>query len=142
MFDTADLMKAITTIQTVKPPFIPADAEVMTAIVEWPAGSAGAPPHRHPGGPAFGYVLEGATLGGQVIGRHAAAHGLDAAGLSFFRSYGADVGPMWRRFCEILEMHCRGAEAQSGAVFGALQAFEHLEAWILQRTAALGTATA
>ena len=47
-----------------------------------------------------------------------------------------------RRFCEILEMHCRGAEAQSGAVFGALQAFEHLEAWILQRTAAPGTATA
>jgi heme oxygenase len=90
----------------------------------------------------FGYVLEGATLGGQVISRHAAAHGLDAAGLSFFRSYGAEVGPMWRRFCEILEMHCHGAEAQAGAVFGALQAFEHLEAWILQRTAAPGTATA
>ena len=59
MFDTADLMNAITTIQTVKPPFIPADAEVMTSIIEWPAGSAGAPPHRHPGGPSFGYVLEG-----------------------------------------------------------------------------------
>jgi quercetin dioxygenase-like cupin family protein len=62
MFDTADLMKAITTIQTVKPPFIPADAEVMTSIIEWPAGSAGAPPHRHPGGPSFGYVLEGEML--------------------------------------------------------------------------------
>ena len=62
MFDTADLMKAITTIQTVSPPFIPADAEVMTSIIEWPAGSAGAPPHRHPGGPSFGYVLEGEML--------------------------------------------------------------------------------
>ena len=62
MFDTADLMNAITTIQTVKPPFIPADAEVMTSIIEWPAGSAGAPPHRHPGGPSFGYVLEGEML--------------------------------------------------------------------------------
>ncbi len=50
MFDNAELMKAITTIQTVKPPFIPTDAEVMTMIIEWPAGSPGAPPHRHPAG--------------------------------------------------------------------------------------------
>src|SRR5258705_12120531 len=62
MFSTADLMKAITTIQTVTPPFIPSDAEVMTSIIEWPPGSAGAPPHRHPGGPSFGYVLEGEML--------------------------------------------------------------------------------
>src|SRR5258705_13629766 len=55
-------MKAITTIQTVTPPFIPSNAEVMTSIIEWPPGSAGAPPHRHPGGPAFGYVLEGEVL--------------------------------------------------------------------------------
>jgi len=62
MFDTADLMNAITTIQTVTPPFIPANAEVMTMVIEWPAGSPGAPPHRHPGGPTFGYVLEGEML--------------------------------------------------------------------------------
>lgn len=62
MLDTDDLMRAITTIQTVTPPFIPVDAEVMTSIIEWPPGSPGAPPHRHPGGPAFGYVLEGEML--------------------------------------------------------------------------------
>ena len=62
MFDNADLMKAITTIQTVKPPFVPTDAEVMTMVIEWPPGSPGAPPHRHPGGPSFGYVLEGEML--------------------------------------------------------------------------------
>src|SRR6476469_10772010 len=62
MFSTADLMKAITTIQTVTPPFIPSNAEVMTSIIEWPPGDPGAPPHRHPGGPAFGYVLEGEML--------------------------------------------------------------------------------
>src|SRR6476660_609355 len=62
MFDTADLMKAITTIQTVTPPFSPSEAEVVTSIIEWPAGSAGAPPHRHPGGPSFGYVLDGEML--------------------------------------------------------------------------------
>jgi quercetin dioxygenase-like cupin family protein len=57
--DASDLMTAITTIQSVTPPFMPTNAEVMTSIIEWPAGSPGAPPHRHPGGPAFGYVLEG-----------------------------------------------------------------------------------
>jgi quercetin dioxygenase-like cupin family protein len=62
MSETPDLMKAITVIQSVTPPFIPDEAEVMTAIVAWPPGSPGAPPHRHPGGPAFGYVLEGEML--------------------------------------------------------------------------------
>jgi quercetin dioxygenase-like cupin family protein len=62
MFDTAELAKAVTTVQTVTPPFIPTDAEVMTIVIEWPPGSAGAPPHRHPGGPSFGYVLEGEML--------------------------------------------------------------------------------
>lgn len=62
MFDTADLANVMTTVQTVTPPFIPADAHVMTMVIEWPAGSPGAPPHRHPGGPAFGYVLDGEML--------------------------------------------------------------------------------
>jgi quercetin dioxygenase-like cupin family protein len=57
--DASDPMRAITTIQSVTPPFIPPNGEVMTSIIEWPAGSKGALPHRHPGGPAFGYVLEG-----------------------------------------------------------------------------------
>src|SRR5262252_4450609 len=59
---TEALNKALTVIQSVTPPFIPSDAEVMTVIIEWPPGSAGAPPHRHPGGPSFGYVLEGEML--------------------------------------------------------------------------------
>lgn len=37
-------------------------AEVMTVVIEYPPGNPGAPPHRHPGGPAFGYVLEGEIL--------------------------------------------------------------------------------
>jgi quercetin dioxygenase-like cupin family protein len=56
------LNKAFTVIQTVTPPFIPDKADVMTAVIEWPAGSPGAPPHRHPAGPAFGYVIEGEML--------------------------------------------------------------------------------
>jgi quercetin dioxygenase-like cupin family protein len=58
----ARLQNVLTVIQSVTPPFLPADAEVMTVIIEWPPGDPGAPPHRHPGGPAFGYVLEGEML--------------------------------------------------------------------------------
>jgi len=53
---------ALTVVQEVRPPFIPADAEAMTVVISYPPGSAGAPPHRHPGGPAFGYMLEGEML--------------------------------------------------------------------------------
>jgi quercetin dioxygenase-like cupin family protein len=56
------LTKAMTVIQSVTPPIIPQDADAMTAIIEWGPGDAGAPPHRHPGGPCFGYVLEGEML--------------------------------------------------------------------------------
>ena len=50
---------ALTVLQEAEPPFIPAGAHAMTVMVEYPAGDPGAPPHRHPGGPCFGYVVEG-----------------------------------------------------------------------------------
>ena len=53
---------AFTVVNEVQPPFIPEGAHAMTVVIEYAAGSAGAPPHRHPGGPAFGYVLEGEML--------------------------------------------------------------------------------
>ena len=47
---TSDGTKSpLTVIQSVTPPFIPQNADVMTVIIEWPAGSPGAPPNRHPG---------------------------------------------------------------------------------------------
>ncbi|MBX3298972.1 MAG: biliverdin-producing heme oxygenase [Acidobacteria bacterium] len=46
------------------------------------------------------YVLEGATLGGQVISRHLSEHlGLTpGSGGSFFNGYGPLTGPMWKDF--------------------------------------------
>ena len=56
-------MTAFTVLQEVMPPFIPEGAHAMTVVIEYPAGrSRCTPPHRHPGGPAFGYVLEGEML--------------------------------------------------------------------------------
>lgn len=56
------LMSAMTLVQSVKPPVIPDGADVMTVVIEWGPGDPGAPPHRHPSGPCFGYVLEGEML--------------------------------------------------------------------------------
>lgn len=53
---------ALTVVGEATPPSIPEGAHAMTVIIEYPPGSAGAPPHKHPGGPAFGYVLDGEVL--------------------------------------------------------------------------------
>jgi heme oxygenase len=47
------------------------------------------------------YVIEGATLGGQIIIKQLNAHlGLTAAcGASFFDGYGAQTGSRWKAFC-------------------------------------------
>ena len=55
----AGWQNALTVIQCVKPPALPDDAEAMTVVIEYPPGDPGAPPHRHPSEPAFGYVLDG-----------------------------------------------------------------------------------
>ena len=44
-----------------RPPFVPAEAEGMTVLVELPPGDPGSPPHRH-SGPVFGYMLEGEMI--------------------------------------------------------------------------------
>ena len=50
---------AVNVVQHAQPPHIADGAEAMTVVIEYPPGSAGTPPHRHPSGPAFGYMLEG-----------------------------------------------------------------------------------
>lgn len=46
------------------------------------------------------YVIEGSTLGGQIIGKMIAKQlpALGNHGLSFFNGYGDDTMPMWERF--------------------------------------------
>ncbi len=50
---------ALKVVQEVTPPLIPGDTQVMTVTITYPPGRGGAPQPRHPGGPAFGFVLEG-----------------------------------------------------------------------------------
>jgi quercetin dioxygenase-like cupin family protein len=51
-----------TVVQEVRSPLIPEGAHVMTVLINHPPGAPGYPPHRLPGGPGFGYMIEGEML--------------------------------------------------------------------------------
>ena len=80
------------------------------------------------------YVIEGATLGGQIIGRHLKKNlALDEdRGCAFFRSYGDDVGPMWKSFRETLSSHCskHGSTEEEQLVTSACETFVSLDYWL------------
>ena len=77
------------------------------------------------------YVLEGATLGGQVIERHASrAVGVSAqAGGSYFHGYGARTGDMWRAFGDALSAWVGHNGQSESIVQGAVDCFRSLESW-------------
>ena len=83
---------------------------------------------------AFGclYVLEGATLGGQVIARLLTRHfglGPDSGG-AFFASYGRRVGPMWRELGVALASYTDQAGAHDAVVRSAHATFAAFERWM------------
>ncbi|HEY1189846.1 MAG TPA: biliverdin-producing heme oxygenase [Gemmata sp.] len=74
------------------------------------------------------YVLEGATLGGQVLTRHmSGAPGGPLPG-AFFASYGADVGTMWKTFRAFLTAYSERAGGDDEIVRSAHRTFEALGA--------------
>jgi heme oxygenase len=76
------------------------------------------------------YVLEGSTLGGQIISRHLETTldlGLDN-GASFFRCYGDRIGPMWKKFQEALLS--RAQADHDRMVSAAVQTFECIGGWL------------
>jgi heme oxygenase len=70
------------------------------------------------------YVLEGATLGGQVISRHLAKLGIgpENGGL-FFNGYGAKTGEMWKSFKTSATSYCVTEDQMSEAINGAKATF-------------------
>ncbi|WP_231123025.1 cupin domain-containing protein [Mycobacterium asiaticum] len=52
----------ITLVQEVQELAIPEDVHVMTVVVRHPPGGPGNLPHRLPGGPGFGYMIDGEML--------------------------------------------------------------------------------
>ncbi len=84
------------------------------------------------------YVVEGATLGGQVIlSRITASLGVDdRSGARFFTSYGSDVGAMWREFLSALEHFGQSPQVSDRIERAALGAFESLRTWMEYDSAA------
>lgn len=78
------------------------------------------------------YVLEGSTLGGQIISRHLKElHGLDGDnGAAFFRSYGPHVGAMWRAFGAVVNSYPAGPLEETRMVRAACETFMTLESWL------------
>ena len=79
------------------------------------------------------YVLEGATLGGQLIARHLDRHlgiGPDTGG-AFFTAYGERVGAMWRALGAALAAYPCSPHDQEAMVGAARATFEAFEGWLL-----------
>ena len=78
------------------------------------------------------YVLEGATLGGQIVRRQVERrHGLTPdRGCAFFSSYGERVGAMWKEFCEVAERYAARPGAGEPIVAGAVATFRCLDRWL------------
>ena len=79
------------------------------------------------------YVLEGATLGGQLVRRHVAERlGLGPhSGCAFFAAYGDAVGPMWREYQQRLAIVVDlGHAAPGDVVDAARETFDALTRWL------------
>ena len=80
------------------------------------------------------YVLEGATLGGQIIARHLEAtlglrHG---EGYRFFRSYGERVGSQWQEFRAEL-LRASSPSDDPAIIAAARNTFTLLHGWFVQQ---------
>jgi len=78
------------------------------------------------------YVLEGATLGGQIISRQlrqVLAVTPDSGG-RFFAGYGDDTGSMWRTFGAALTAYVDAHGNADRVVLGARQTFETFRRWL------------
>jgi heme oxygenase len=79
------------------------------------------------------YVLEGSTLGGQVIGRALRDTEWAAPGLRYFDPYGAGTKTMWAAFKEFVELNSP-EPTESEIVAGAVATFDFLHFWLASAT--------
>ncbi len=78
------------------------------------------------------YVIEGATLGGQVITRHLlATHGITPeTGGAFFAGYGAETGPQWQAFGTMITAAAERLGGENEIVASANRTFQTLNRWL------------
>ncbi|MBA1204536.1 biliverdin-producing heme oxygenase [Pseudomonas capeferrum] len=81
------------------------------------------------------YVLEGSTLGGQVLKRALAERlGIDHdSGGAFLDVYGTETGTLWRGFLHFLECYPASPVQQANTVRAAIDTFTCFEQWLEAR---------
>lgn len=75
------------------------------------------------------YVLEGSTLGGQVISRQLAKQNIPLR--SYFSGYGERTGPLWKAFCQLLSQEAT-PDNEADIVQSASLTFQKLATWLNQ----------
>jgi heme oxygenase len=77
------------------------------------------------------YVLEGSTMGGQMLAKHFIKKlGIDAnSGGSFFSAYGRETMPMWKKFIYSLDSHVITQLEKDEALNSAKKTFLNLGTW-------------
>lgn len=78
------------------------------------------------------YVIEGATLGGQIISKHLLANlGLGPdSGAAFFNGYGANIGHQWQSFRLFLTSNAEPVDQDDAIVVSANATFKTLSQWL------------
>jgi heme oxygenase len=76
------------------------------------------------------YVVEGATLGGEIISRHLKKCLSPDMPMQFFTSYGAERSIMWQRFQKLLDGHIFNQARLQQAISAANAAFSSLDHWL------------
>ncbi|HWI17382.1 MAG TPA: biliverdin-producing heme oxygenase [Vicinamibacterales bacterium] len=110
----ADLMELGHTDATLRA--LPSPARLPN-VGEWPAALG------------YFYVIEGSTLGGQIIARHLRATlDLDHA-MAFLGDGRADVGPRWKRMRAVLVATMADDQSERDITASAAQTFDLLRQW-------------
>lgn len=81
------------------------------------------------------YVMEGSTLGGQIIARHVQISLLltQGHGNAFFLGHGIQTGPLWKEFCEMLKI--RVPNDQTDRVIASAKAmFATFREWMWEKS--------
>jgi len=88
-------------------------------------------PRTQPEALGVRYVLEGATLGGQIISRRvqSALAITPQRGGRFFHGYGDRTGELWQAFRSTLAGSSLGPADEDSAVRSAIETFARLRAW-------------
>ena len=86
------------------------------------------------------YVIEGSSLGGQIIARHVetALFLTPGQGDSFFRGHGSQTGPLWKEFCEMLKTQVPDDQTDT-VIASAKRMFATVRFWMQERSVVDGS---